>query len=1038
MPVAKHRLDFSELITHGAKLKAQQAEKNRNQYLDAVDYLEMKASGETAPDSDIDRKVEKRNSFIGRADGLISRHVLMSARILRALGAWYVTALRLAVTVFAFLVLAVSIAEGLSDTLILTIDIIAICVNVYFILEGSLKMLGYYAFVTMQYDFKQPLNVMLLVRQSGVLEVVIACCSLGYGQTLTGAWFHLARICLLSLSLMEQWTHIDVLMSGIVLGLHSLLSTWLLLTVVFFIYAACAMTLFRKNDPFHFGSIAMSMWTFFELSTFDGWEKVLYVNMYGCDYFPYFYVPGEDVDASEPRSVDRIGEMFLPICDSPEPRPLVSALTFISFVLICGFILMSLTVAAVVGGIKDRLDEINTAKDDEDESSVLPSARSGTVESTFDPELAMMMLKNTWAEEDEACEKRRRRMEKRRTTAGRMGSTAASADLDQLRANYAKKQTLRSQVSNVFAHIVDPNRRSIALKFISGHSYYRVFFAVAIILGAFMEIWILREERTTLSVLVVLYILQSFYSIDVVLRWLAHYPRYSSFLNDNWNVFDAAVVLSSWLSFFSGRFEGGKYIGLLRVLRILRVLRLLTWINRLNVMMKAVASSLKALLYVFMLMCVLFFHFAVAGVLLFRRNDNHHFGTIFKAFVTLFQLCSLENWSFVARTQMYGCDYFGYQSGNDEYDMQCEDPRGLGWLAAWYFIIFIVLGVLVLVNLFVGIIITSMELLKDGSREESAVWAKVRIKQREHQISDSSIDNMLEIFEMIDQSNSASLTLSELQPLMRCIVTDEVQQITLFMKADHNNNGQLNFSEFIDLIHLLGDVFRNPLKLKPAIKPTMKILASGVNNLRLKKSQLAVLGALNLRRSSSAKIHTMNIASENVSTEKSDRAVQFADDSNSYPQEEAGSDPPPLTLHPPKVEFNMPTHAEEQEPDDPSESCVNDSSVPNVVSVDHNDALTSGLLAQQPVHTSNNAPTPNSDVTVDNGDGITDPETDPNMQALLTIRRLKRQKQSAQQDTDTQNPLPGKTSKSSVKLTPLKKNTLHLARIAKSQGRIVH
>jgi hypothetical protein len=44
---------------------------------------------------------------------------------------------------------------------------------------------------------------------------------------------------------------------------------WLMLIVVFFIYAACALTFFSRNDPFHFGSIAMSMWTFFELASLD-------------------------------------------------------------------------------------------------------------------------------------------------------------------------------------------------------------------------------------------------------------------------------------------------------------------------------------------------------------------------------------------------------------------------------------------------------------------------------------------------------------------------------------------------------------------------------------------------------------------------------------------------------------------------------------------------------------------------------------------------------------------------------------------------
>lgn len=51
--------------------------------------------------------------------------------------------------------------------------------------------------------------------------------------------------------------------------MRSIASTWLLLGVIFLVYASCGMALFQENDPFHFGSIAMSMWTFFEMSTLE-------------------------------------------------------------------------------------------------------------------------------------------------------------------------------------------------------------------------------------------------------------------------------------------------------------------------------------------------------------------------------------------------------------------------------------------------------------------------------------------------------------------------------------------------------------------------------------------------------------------------------------------------------------------------------------------------------------------------------------------------------------------------------------------------
>jgi hypothetical protein len=111
---------------------------------------------------------------------------------------------------------------------------------------------------------------------------------------------------------------------------------------------------------------------------------------------------------------------------------------------------------------------------------------------------------------------------------------------------------------------------------------------------------------------------------------------------------------------------------------------------------------------------------------------------------------------------MYGCDLYGYDTGEDYYDSQCENPRGLGWFAAWYFVIVVIIGTMVLLSLFVGIIITSMELLKEGIKEEKEVWAKVRVKQKQYNMRDTTINNLLEIFDLIDIGQNGKLTVREI------------------------------------------------------------------------------------------------------------------------------------------------------------------------------------------------------------------------------------------------------------------------------------
>ena len=194
--------------------------------------------------------------------------------------------------------------------------------------------------------------------------------------------------------------------------------------------------------------------------------------------------------------------------------------------------------------------------------------------------------------------------------------------------------------------------------------------------------------------------------------------------------------------------------------RILRLLRLLSWIADLNIMLRAIAASAKAMVYVVLLMFLFFYNFAIVGVLLFQQNDYYGFGDLFKAVMTLVQISTLDDWSEVAKTNMYGCDYYGYDSGEDYYDHKCDNPKGLGWIAAWYFLIFIVFGVMVLVSLFVGIIITSMELLKEGIKEEEEVWEKVREMQKEFNLRDTTVDNLLEIFDLIDIGENGKLTVS--------------------------------------------------------------------------------------------------------------------------------------------------------------------------------------------------------------------------------------------------------------------------------------
>lgn len=43
-------------------------------------------------------------------------------------------------------------------------------------------------------------------------------------------------------------------------------------------------TTFRKNDPFHFGTVGVAVVTLFRVATLENWSVVMYINYYGFDH----------------------------------------------------------------------------------------------------------------------------------------------------------------------------------------------------------------------------------------------------------------------------------------------------------------------------------------------------------------------------------------------------------------------------------------------------------------------------------------------------------------------------------------------------------------------------------------------------------------------------------------------------------------------------------------------------------------------------------------------------------------------------------
>jgi len=168
-----------------------------------------------------------------------------------------------------------------------------------------------------------------------------------------------------------------------------------------------------------------------------------------------------------------------------------------------------------------------------------------------------------------------------------------------------------------------------------------------------------------------------------------------AFWRSGWNIFDFGVVAVALV-------PGAGPWAVLRSLRVLRVMRLLTVIPSLRKVVAAFINAIPGLGGVLLLMCVFLYTSAVLAVNLFGEKFPQWFGTLGGSLFSLFQVLTLEGWADMARSVM----------------------ATYPW-ASLFFIPFIIIATFTVLNLFIGIIVSTMQELAtkpdgDGSEPQKA------------------------------------------------------------------------------------------------------------------------------------------------------------------------------------------------------------------------------------------------------------------------------------------------------------------------------
>ncbi|MBP1908937.1 ion transporter [Methanolobus bombayensis] len=265
------------------------------------------------------------------------------------------------------------------------------------------------------------------------------------------------------------------------------------------------------------------------------------------------------------------------------------------------------------------------------------------------------------------------------------------------------------------------------LKKIVTHKYFEAFILSTIILaGILVGIQTYPDfsakHHNLIAILDTLII--TIFIIEAILKIASEMPHPIKYFKNSWNVFDFVIVIGVLLPL------GGSFLPVLRLLRVLRVFRVITVVPKMRLIVGALLKSIPSMIHVFMLLGIIFYIYAVMGTFAFSENDPIHFENLQTSLLTLFRIVTFEDWTDVMYINMYGCDQYGYDNAR----LECTNPSASPIGAALYFTSFVLIGGLIVLNFAIGVVINSMDEMKEEMVNEYPAYNKLAEKGKQENI----------------------------------------------------------------------------------------------------------------------------------------------------------------------------------------------------------------------------------------------------------------------------------------------------------------
>ena len=175
------------------------------------------------------------------------------------------------------------------------------------------------------------------------------------------------------------------------------------------------------------------------------------------------------------------------------------------------------------------------------------------------------------------------------------------------------------------------------------------------------------------------------FTVELVLKIIVYNKR---FCHDPWNIFDFIIVAVSFVP------DMGMFSAL-RLFRVLRVFKLISGVRPLRVILSAVIRSIPGVMWASVILLLVYYVYGIIGTNLFGKTHPQWFGTLGGSVYSLFQIMTLESWSMgIARPVI--------------------EVHPYAWI---YFVSYILFSSFVVMNIVVGIVLTS---IADSVKKEDA------------------------------------------------------------------------------------------------------------------------------------------------------------------------------------------------------------------------------------------------------------------------------------------------------------------------------